>query len=372
MYVVYDRLLGVEFRYAERSIFKNGTTLAVNCLLKDTDRSLEPIFSKKMTQLRYAYTLLASSLVESLPFLLIGIVISSGLLAFVDEHQLAAKLPRNRVLGAIIGSSLGLVLPAGQYGNIPVTRRLLLQGVPLPVAMSFWVASPIVNPFVIWGSGRVLGDRPRILFLWLLAAWLMGMMMGLLFSTYPDKPFSAVKSSVLRSPLLRSGSVFLPPETRQPLHRAGNLIYESQTATPISLTFRQRLLLFSENLVREFLELGSILVLGCATAVTIQLFFPQAQLLEWATTPAREVLSMLILSLVLSLSPLFTPYFISSSTATFLYGSQLGFLLWSSLLNLKSIALVLASLRLKPAIYLLVLTGQLIGLLALVLNFYVS
>ena len=109
-----------------------------------------------MDQLKYIYTLFVSNLLISLPFLLLGIVISSGLLVFVDEHQLVAKLPRTRILAVIIGSSLGFLLPFGQYGNLPIVRRLLLQGLPIPLCVSFLVASPTVNPFVIYNSWQVL------------------------------------------------------------------------------------------------------------------------------------------------------------------------------------------------------------------------
>ena len=139
-----------------------------------------------MSQFHYIYTLFVSHLLGSLPFLLFGAMVSSGLLVFVDEHQLVAKLPRSRILAVIIGSSLGLLLPVGQYGNIPVTRRLLLQGVSAPLCISFLIASPIINPFVIWNSWQILGNHPRLLFLRIVSAWLIGIMIGLVFSAYSE------------------------------------------------------------------------------------------------------------------------------------------------------------------------------------------
>ncbi|NES90903.1 MAG: permease, partial [Okeania sp. SIO2B9] len=41
---------------------------------------------------------------------------------------------------------LRVVLPVCECGNVPVARRLLLQGVPVSVAIGFLLAAPTVNP----------------------------------------------------------------------------------------------------------------------------------------------------------------------------------------------------------------------------------
>ncbi|MGP0128023.1 MAG: permease [cyanobacterium endosymbiont of Rhopalodia musculus] len=328
-----------------------------------------------MSELSYDVTLFISHVLKSLPFLLWGIIVSSGLLAFVDEHQFVAKLPQNRILGAIVGSSLGIMIPVGQYGNIPVTRRLLLQGASIPLSISFLIASPTINPFVIWVSWRVLGNYPRLLFLRILGAWLIGIILGLIFSAYADKP--SVKSANLSplamySTLLHSGTLLRSRNTPQTLHRTGSLIYDYQANSAIPNHLWGRCLLFLDNLIKEFLELGSILLLGCAITTVAQVFLPQAQLLTWGQTPVTQILVMSLFSLVLSFNSLWTPYFINPLTNNFLYGSNLVFLLLSSLINLKSLSLLFTTIRPKAAIYILILTAQLMILLCFILNFYLS
>ncbi|HAC64490.1 MAG TPA: permease [Cyanothece sp. UBA12306] len=328
-----------------------------------------------MSQLNYVLTLFISHVIQSLPFLLLGIIVSSGLLAFVDEHQIVTKLPRNRILGAIFGSSLGMILPVGQYGNIPVTRRLLLQGVSLPVCVSFLIAAPTINPFVIAMSWTILANHPRLMFLRILGAWLIGVIMGLIFSAYPNKPPSETENIAplaIYSTLLQSGTLLLASETSQPLHRAGSLIYEYQDALTLPKSLPRRLYLFADNLIREFLELGSILIVGCGIAATIQAFLPEEQLLQWGQTPVTQILVMSVFASVLSVGSLWNPYFINPLNSTFIYGSNLAFLLLSSLIDLKTIALLFITLRPKIAIYLLILATQLILLLCFAINFYFS
>ncbi|MDJ0511104.1 MAG: permease [Crocosphaera sp.] len=326
-------------------------------------------------QFSHLYTLFISNLLISLPFLLFGIFVSSVLLVFVDEHQLAAKLPRSRILGVIMGSSLGLLLPVGQYGTFPVVRRLLLQGVPIPLCISFLIASPTINLFVIKNSWQLLGDHPRLLFLRIFGAWLIGIMIGLVFSAYSEKSLIEEKSlSPLgsRSSLVRSGTVISSLEPSQPLHRAGNLIYEYQDNLRTSRSIEKKLYLFFKNISREFLELGSILLVGVAIATVLQFFLPPSQILQWDNTPFKQIIMMSIFAFFLSLNSLWSPNFITPFLSSFLSGSHLVFLLFNSLLNLPSLILLLTIIRLKSATYIIILTAELIFLFGLILNFYVN
>jgi uncharacterized protein len=60
-----------------------------------------------MEQLNNAFTLFLSLLVEAIPFLLLGVLLSSVLLIFIDERWLIAHLPKHPVLGAFAGSCIG-------------------------------------------------------------------------------------------------------------------------------------------------------------------------------------------------------------------------------------------------------------------------
>lgn len=327
-----------------------------------------------MTQLSYVFTLFISLFIVALPSLLAGILVSSALLAFVDRHQLVAKFPRNRFLAAIVGSSLGMLVPVCLYGNLPVTRRLLVQGIPPSAAVSFLVAAPTVNPITIAITWQAFPHSLRLVFLRVLLAWLAGIVIGSLFSTYPDKPRSQAEANLLgsRSTLLVAGTLAIPAAEAQPQHRAGNLVYEYQESRAI---YRPRILafrLFLENSLQEFGELGSILLLGCAIAAAVQAVLPQGELLSWAQTPVQQLLVLLLLAPILSLGSVANASFASSLSGTFLNGSLLAFLQVGSIFDLKGIGLFFSSFRAKPAIYLLILSLQIAILLALLLDFYVN
>ncbi|MBR3162240.1 MAG: permease [Bacilli bacterium] len=86
---------------------------------------------------------------EALPFLLLGSLISASIETFISDEKLANLIPKNPILGSIIGVFLGFFIPACDCAVIPVSKRLIKKRVPINVAISFMLASPIINPVVL-------------------------------------------------------------------------------------------------------------------------------------------------------------------------------------------------------------------------------
>ena len=86
---------------------------------------------------------------DSLPFLLLGSFISAIIEEFIDGESISKLIPSNVFFGSIIGIILGFFLPACDCAVIPISKRLIKKKVPLNVAISFMLSSPIINPVVL-------------------------------------------------------------------------------------------------------------------------------------------------------------------------------------------------------------------------------
>jgi uncharacterized protein len=258
-----------------------------------------------------------------------------------------------------------LLVPVGQYGNIAVARRFLLQGVPMPVAIAFLLAAPTVNPFVLLLTWKAFSDRPEIVFWRLLFAWIIAFVVGYLLSFYPDR-----SSKILPSSLVRSGS-FLQTESSQSSEISENIVEEPP---PIAreINKRRAIALFLESVAREWQELGSLLVFGCAISAVVGVLLSQASLLALATSPARQILVMMLWGFVGSLSAFNNAFSVNFSDDRILPGAAIAFLLVGSLVELKTLFLLLSTFSFKFTIYLLILSVQLIFFLTLFLDFYIS
>ena len=127
-----------------------------------------------------------SIFLESLPFLLLGSLISSIIETFVSDETMARIIPRNKVLGTIVGIFMGLFIPACDCAVIPVSKRLIKKKVPLNVAVSFMLASPIINPVVLLSTYKAFyATNPKIfwfrLILGIVIAFIIGLIIGFLF-----------------------------------------------------------------------------------------------------------------------------------------------------------------------------------------------
>lgn len=124
---------------------------------------------------------------EALPFLLLGSLISSVIEIFISDEKLASLIPKNPILGSLVGVFLGFFIPACDCAVIPVSKRLIKKKVPINVAISFMLASPVINPVVLLSTYYAFyRTNPNIFWLRLLLgiiiSLVIGIIMGLIFN----------------------------------------------------------------------------------------------------------------------------------------------------------------------------------------------
>jgi hypothetical protein len=90
-----------------------------------------------------------SIVLEGTPFLFLSAVVSGLVAAFVPPTVWAAWLPRSQVGRVGAGVLAGFFMPMCECGAVAVVRRMLRQGVPRTVALTYLFASPILNPFCV-------------------------------------------------------------------------------------------------------------------------------------------------------------------------------------------------------------------------------
>lgn len=329
-----------------------------------------------MNQILSAFTLFLSLLVEAIPFLMMGVMLSGVLLIFVDERRLIAILPKNPFLGALAGSLLGFMFPVCECGNVPVARRLISQGAPISVAVSFLMAAPTINPVVIWATWTAFRDQPEIALLRVVLSLLNAMIVAMLFSTQKDlreilQPNIAI---ALPSPKIKAGAVpvgtfFLGEDRSQPLDLAS---YESSKSQFASRSLSDRLNQLLDNTLAEMRELGAILVMGSAIAAVIQVWVPRDIILGLGQGQVSSILAMMILAAIVSICSTVDAFFALSFAATFTSGSLLAFLVFGPTIDLKAIGLILTIFQKRAVIYMFLITALLTFLTCLFINFQIG
>ncbi|HEY9762663.1 MAG TPA: permease [Trichocoleus sp.] len=340
-----------------------------------------------MGQLNNGITLFLSLLVEAMPFLLMGVAFSSILLFFVDEQKLIAALPRNPVLAALAGSLIGFLFPVCECGNVPVARRLMMQGAPAAVAIGFLLAAPTVNPIVFWATWVAFRDQPEIVFLRVGFTLLIATTIGAIFSTQKDmRPFLQQNLSRLMvdpanlespkpandiSPLLQSGT-FLLQSSGKPLELSAPMGQTLAMAQSPPKPLADKLRLMVDNMILELRELGAVLVLGSAIAAFVQVAVPRDVVISLGQGPITSILAMMLLAWVVSICSTVDAFFALSFASMFTSGSLLAFLVFGPMIDLKNISLLLTVFKPRAIVYLFVLAGQMVFALTLLMNLYLT
>jgi len=351
-----------------------------------------------MVQLNTGFTLFLSLLVEAIPFLLIGVAFSSLLMFFVDERALVGILPKNAFFGALAGSLIGLLFPVCECGNVPVARRLLVQGAPTAVSIGFLLAAPTINPVVFWATWIAFRGQPEVVFMRVGFTLLIATLVGWVFSAQEDiGPFlqttvarsrfrgeserersqgmtqavGAADSSADMPALLRGGTFIQGAGNMGEALRLDDPMTQRLVANPaLEQRLDNKFALAAENMIRELRELGAVLVMGSAIAATVQVAIPRETILGLGQGVVTSILAMMILAAVVSICSTVDSFFALSFASTFTTGSLLAFLIFGPMIDLKNIGLLLTVFKRRAVFYLFALSGMMCFAVALFVNLY--
>jgi uncharacterized protein len=330
-----------------------------------------------MNKFSNGITLFLSLMVEAMPFLLLGVLLSSLLVIFVDEGKLIKFMPKQPILGALVGSMLGFLFPVCECGNVPVARRLIAKGVPASVAVGFLLSAPTINPIVIWATWTAFRDQPEIVIMRVGFSLAIATIVGWIFGSQADlRPF--LQPNIVRQlkgqlkgqasqakSLIPTGTFFLG-EPLLPLEEK-NLM-----ETKIKVSWSDRLNLLLDSMINELRELGGILVIGSAIAAFIQVAIPRDLIINLGQGAVSSVVAMMVLAVVVSVCSTVDAFFALSFAATFTTGSILAFLVFGPMIDLKSIGLILTIFKKRAVFYLFLIAAQLTFLGSLFINLRVD
>ena len=103
------------------------------------------------------------SFIHIWPYLLITIPLAVAVNLSGAAKHIHKALNKNPVVSIILATALGAFSPFCSCGVIPVITSLLIGGVPLAPVMSFWIASPSMDPEIFLLSAATIG--------WKLSVW---------------------------------------------------------------------------------------------------------------------------------------------------------------------------------------------------------
>ncbi|MBV8348358.1 MAG: permease [Mycolicibacterium sp.] len=211
-----------------------------------------------------AATVFCGVFVQALPFLVIGVLVSGLVAAFVSPERLARWLPRRSGLAIVAAGVGGAALPGCECGSVPVARRLYGAGAAGAAALTFMLAAPAINPVVLVATAVAFPGQPKMVLGRCLASLATALVMGLLWSRWGRAEW------VTRS----------LPQTHNDAPRR---------------------VVFLEAARHDFLQAASYLVVGAAAAAALRVLVPPWVFAHLAGQVLVGIVVMALLAVVLAL-----------------------------------------------------------------------
>ena len=246
-------------------------------------------------------TIFISIVVQALPFLVLGVVLSGAIAAFVPASFWKKALPKNPALAVPVAGAAGAVLPGCECASVPVANGLMSRGVAPAAALAFLLSAPAINPIVLASTFVAFPGEPMMVVARFIASLATAVIMGWLWLRFGKAQW------------LRIG----PRD-----HLVGTNPWH---------TFRL-------TATHDFLHAGGFLVIGGLFAAALNVLVPQQWLAAVADQPILSVRFLAGLAVLLSICSE-ADAFVAASLTEFSLTAKLAFLVVGPMVDLKLISL---------------------------------
>jgi uncharacterized membrane protein YraQ (UPF0718 family) len=262
---------------------------------------------------------------EGLPFVLIGSVISGGIAVFVPSRLITRLLPKNAVAATLASGFLGILFPVCDCGVVPIVRRFLNKGLPPSCALTFMLASPIVNPIVAFSTYAAFrGQAPGLNALIRMGlGYGVAVLVGL--CVLRTDPEDIIKPGALRPRRRQRTGLSVAPIPDE-ISEGGATAWRAKLIAAVRLSSD------------DFIDTAIYFVAGAAVAAVFNTAVNQAFILPLARQPILATGALASLSTLMTLCST-SDAFIAATFVSFPVFARMAFLVFGPMFDLKLVFL---------------------------------
>lgn len=273
------------------------------------------IFNQLPDSVLQWFAIFISIIIEALPFVLLGTILSGVIEVFITPDIVNKFLPKNKFLRVLFGTFVGFVFPSCECGIIPIINRFLEKKVPSYTAVPFLATAPIINPIVLFATYSAFGNSIRFLILRFVGATIVAIALGVMLAFLVD-------DNILK-------------EDAKPTHFHD---YSDKK-------WYQKIFLALAHAIDEFFDTGRYLVFGTLIASAMQIYLPTRVLTTIGHSPITAILVMMLLAFILSLCSEADAFIGASLLSTFGIAPVMAFLLIGPMIDIKNLMMMVNSFK---------------------------
>lgn len=276
-------------------------------------------------------TIFLSIVIEALPFVLLGCLISGALQVFLTPERVKRWLPDNCFLSILTGSVLGFFFPSCECGIVPIVHQFVKKGVPVHTAFAFMLTAPIINPIVIFSTFIAFGNS------WEMAGWRMvgsfvvALIIGIWLAYFQ-------KESVLKTKIQQTID-HNHHHNHHHDHTHGTNKHEEVKIGRIKQLSQQTGHVLTHS-IDEFFDTGRYLIVGGLIAASMQTYLPTRVMLTLGSTKLLAIIIMLLLAFTMSLCSEADAFIGSSLLSLFGTAPVVAFLVFGPMVDIKNLLMM--------------------------------
>ncbi|HDR6317336.1 hypothetical protein COE20_00655 [Bacillus cereus] len=263
-------------------------------------------------------TVFLSIIFEAIPFILLGIIVSSLIQVFVTEDMIQKVMPKSQIVAMIPAVFVGIIFPMCECVIIPIVRRLIQKGLPLHVGIVILLSAPIMNPIVLLSTVYAFQKNTVVVYARFGITICAALLVGLIVYYF---------------------------------YRGKNILKDIED--PVQKEEKKGWRNVVNHTVDEFFDTGKYLLIGAFLASVFQTFFDRNVL---DTVAHNEVISPIImmgLGYVLSICSVADAFIAASFGHVFSVKALLAFLVFGPMLDMKNTLMLFAYFQKKFVFFLI-------------------
>ena len=259
-------------------------------------------------------------ILQAFPFLLIGVLLSSALQIFVPNEFIERRFPKSVGVGMMMAILLGFCLPVCDCASIPVFKSLVKKGIPLPVAITFMISTPVINPVVMLSTYYAFGGNWEVIITRVGLGIISAVLIGIISSYWCSK--EKVFNGGYDKTMCSCGC------------------YDNVES---DATIKGKINLFVRHSQLEFFSVAKYLVIGTVISAAFQTIRFENILIQDGTGYTISILMMMLLAFALSLCSSSDAVIARSFANQIPFGAIMGFLVFGPMMDIKNVFMLSSS-----------------------------
>lgn len=285
------------------------------------------IFLKEIGDFSSIFT---SILIEAIPFIIIGALVSAIIQTCISEKFIAKLVPNSNTVGYLVAALIGLIFPICECAIVPITRRLIKKGMPVGFGVTFMLAVPIINPVVIMSTYYAFYDKIIMVFIRVIGGIVGAILIGIIVNALENSGQPVIMDFFESEAYCNCGC---------------NSFVENQNK------FRAVI----EHTNREFLDIMGYLIFGAFISSLFQIIVPHGNMDFLSNNKVFGIIIMMLLGFFLSLCSEVDAFVGRSFLSNYSFCGVAAFLILGPMLDLKNLIMLIGAFK-KGFVFKLTLT----------------